>query len=156
MGRSLRLIVLGLFFLCSINLTGEETYSQTSINTKKELPVKMGAIEFRIREFEATPTPIRMLEIHVEVVSQSEQMTIPPNAIRIVVIPKEIQFSSPGPTGDFTPAPGEVTLTFPLPPKGIHIGIIGFSIPREKLQAISFEIQINPPEGEKRNATFQF
>ena len=156
MGRSLRLIIFGLLLLCVIYFRAEEAYSQASVDTAKDLPVKIGAIDFRIKEVETTPSPIRMLEVYIEVVSQSEKLTLPPNAIKIVAIPKLIQFSSPNPAGDFNPPPEEVTLTLPLPPRGINIGIIGFSLPQEKLDAISFEIQINPPEGERKEVTFRF
>jgi hypothetical protein len=156
MGASLRLVVSGLLFLCWVNLGAEEAYSQASASPAKDLPVSIGAIDFRVKEFEATPSPIRMLELQIEVVNKSEKMTIPPNAVKIVAIAKVISFSSLSPTQDFSPPAGEVTLTLPLPPRGIHIGILGFSLPPGKLEAISFQIQINPPEGEKKDATFRF
>jgi hypothetical protein len=156
MGGSPRLIVLALFFLSLLHLGGQDVYCQTSGSVGKNLPVRIGAIDFRIKEFEATPSSIRMLEVQIEVVNESEKVTIPPNAVKIVATPKEIESSSPGSKGDFAPPPGEMTLTLSLPPRGIRIGIIGFSLPQEKLQAISFEIQINPPEGEKKTVTFHF
>jgi hypothetical protein len=47
-------------------------------------------------------------------------------------------------------------LDFSLPPGGVRIVIIGFPLPKEKLESISFEVQINPPEGHKRTATYNF
>ena len=152
--RSLKIIVLSFFFLCVFRPGGEEGFSQTS-SPSTDLPVRIGSIDFRIREIEAAPSPIRMLEIQIEIINRSNKATIPPNAIKVVAIPKDIQFASSSP-GDFAPPPGEVTLTLPFPPMSGQLGIVGFSLPHEKLQSISFEIQINPPEGEKKTATFNF
>jgi hypothetical protein len=33
--------------------------------------------------------------------------------------------------------------------------VIGFLIPEEKLGSITFEVQINPPEGEKKTVTWE-
>ena len=155
MNRSLKIMVLGFLFLWPFIPGGREGLSQTS-NAGKDLPVQIGPIEFKIREIEATPSPIRMLELQVEVINRSNKTTLPPNAVKIVAVPKTVQFTSAGPTGNFAPPPEEVTLTLPFPPRSSQIGIIGFALPKEKLESISFEIQINPPEGEKKTATFNF
>jgi hypothetical protein len=152
--RPLKIIVLGFLFLCVFHPGGEEGFSQTS-NPVTDLPVQIGSIDFRIREIEATPSPIRMLEIQIEIINRSNKVTVPPNAIKVVAMPKDVQFASSSP-GDFAPIPGEVTWTLPFPPMSVQVGIVGFSLPQEKLQSISFDIQINPPEGEKKTATFHF
>jgi hypothetical protein len=36
-----------------------------------------------------------------------------------------------------------------------RLGIIGFSMPEEKPESITFEIQINPPDGEKKMVTWE-
>ncbi len=47
-------------------------------------------------------------------------------------------------------------LTYPLPPMAVRVMIVGFPVPKEKPESISFEVQINPPEGEKKTATYSF
>ena len=156
MSKCLRAALIVFLFLGSFDFGGQEGLSQAPVPSEKDLPVKIGSIDFRIREIEATPAPIRMLEMQIEIINQSNKVTVPPNAVKVVAIPKAVQFSTGGPASSFTPPPGEVTLTSPLPPRSGRIGIIGFSLPREKLESISFEIQINPPDGEKKTATFNF
>lgn len=156
MSRFLKIVWIGFLFLWSFNPGGQEGLSQAPVSPAKDLPVGIGSIDFRIREIEATPSPIRMLEMQIEIINQSNKATVPPNAVKVVAVPKAVRFSTEGPTGNFAPPPGEVILTLPLPPRSGRIGIIGFSLPREKLESISFEIQINPPEGEKKTATFNF
>jgi len=41
-------------------------------------------------------------------------------------------------------------LDFPLPPSMGRIVVFGFSLPPHKIESITFEIQINPPEGDKK------
>jgi len=154
MNKSIKLIFLGLLLLWSFT-GGREGLSQTSPG-EKDLPVQIGSIEFKIREIEATPSPIRMLELQIEIINRSSQTTLPPNAVKIVAVPKTVQFLSAGLVRDFAPLPEEVTLLLPFPPRSSQIAMIGFALPKEKLESISFEIEINPPEGEKKTATFNF
>ncbi len=97
-----------------------------------------------------------MLELQIEIINRSNKETIPSNAVKIAVTLKTVRFSMEGPAGSFAPPPGEVILTSPIPPRSGRIGIVGFSLPREKVDSISFEIQINPPEGDKKVATYNF
>ena len=66
-----------------------------------------------------------------------------------MVAPKEINFSSELKDG-FSLTTEEATLTAPISPGGSRLLIIGFQIPRERLESIVFEVQINPPDGEKK------
>jgi hypothetical protein len=155
MKRYLKMIGLFLIFFCSIDFQGQEGFSQTSTPLGQDLP-KMGGIDFRIKEFAATPSSIKMLEIQIEIINPSLKETVPPNTIKIIAIPKEVQFSSSGSPITFNPPPEETVLTLPMPPRAVRIVMMGFSLPQEKLEAISFEVQINPPDGEKKTATFHF
>ncbi len=156
MRRSLKIALIGFLFLWSFDPRGREGLSQAPVPPAKDLPVRIGSIDFRIREIEATPAPIRMLELQIEIINRSNKETVPPNAVKITVIPKTVQFSTDSPAGSFAPPPGEVVLSSPILPRSGRIGIVGFSLPREKLDSILFEIQINPPDGEKKTATYNF
>jgi hypothetical protein len=152
----LKITGLFLIFLWSIDFQGQEGFSQTSAPLGQDLPVKMGGIDFQIKEFAATPSPIPMLEIQIEIINPSLKGTIPPNTVKVIAIPKEVRFSSSGPASRFNPPPEEATLTLPIPPGAVRIVMMGFSLPPEKLESISFEVQINPPDGETKTATFHF
>ena len=117
--------------------------------------IRLENVTFRMREIESTPSPLRMLEIHIEILNRSQRLTAPPNSIKAVVVPQEVKSSETIPAGEFTPGPEEVTLNKPLPPRTRLVLIIGFSIPKEKLESITFEVQINPPEGEKKVVTWE-
>jgi hypothetical protein len=71
------------------------------------------------------------------------------------MVPKEIKYLETAPVADFTPTPEEVWLNFPLPPNTGRVLIIGLSLPEKKPESITFEIQINPPEGEKKIVTWE-
>ncbi len=152
----LKITGLFLIFLWSIDFQGQEGFSQTSTPLGQDLPVKMGGIDFRIKEYAGTPSPNHMLEIQIEIINPSLKGTIPPNTLKVTVIPKEVHFSSSGPAGRFNPPPEETILTLPMPPGAVRIVMMGFSLPPEKLESVSFEVQINPPDGEKKTATFHF
>ncbi len=140
----------------SILLGGKEGLPQSSSQQPKDLPVQLESIRFQVKEFEATPSPIKILEVQVEIANQSQKVTVAPNVLKVTIVPKEIIFSSEGPKGDFAPPQEEVALTQPLLPRMVRILTFGFPLPKERLESISFEIQINAPEGEKKTATFRF
>lgn len=156
MRGSLKIIGLCLIFLGVSDLGGQAGFSQSSQKLEKDPSVEVGKIEFRLKEFEATPSPIQMLEIQIEIINPSPKDTVPPNSIKVIAVPKEIRFFSSSAASPFTLPPGEAVLNIPLPPKAVRIVIMGFSLPPEKLESISFEVQINPPDGEKKTATFNF
>jgi hypothetical protein len=67
-----------------------------------------------------------------------------------VVTPKEIKFPEGTPVTEFALNPEEVTLDLPLPPSTGRVSIIGYSLLEKKPESITFEIQVNPPDGEKK------
>jgi hypothetical protein len=145
-----------LLFLFPIAFWAPEALCQVSETAEKALPVRIGAIVFQVREIEATPSPIQMLEVQIEIINRSQKVTVPPNTVKLVAAPKEITFPSSRPASPFAPSTEEVMLTHPLPPMAIRIMVIGFPVPKERPESISFEVQINPPEGEKKTVTYKF
>jgi len=156
MGGSLKKIIPCFLFLFSIAFAAPEALSQVPGTGEKALPVQIGTIVFQIREFEATPSPIQILEVQIEIFNRSQKVTVPPNTIKVVTAPREIKFPPSGPANPFAPPPEEVMLTYPLPPMAARVIIVGFPVPKEKPESISFEVQINPPEGEKKTVTYNF
>ncbi len=131
-------------------VNGGEVFSQPVLKGKEEKgpKVRFGEITFVHKEIEAKPNPLKMLEVQVEVINQSRRFIAPPNTVRVVIIPKEIIFLSETPSEGFQLTPEESTLGLPLPPGTGRMLIIGFPLPKERLESITFEVQINPPEGE--------
>jgi hypothetical protein len=156
MGGSLKNIIPCFLILFSIASAAPEALSQVSGTGEKTLPVQIGTIVFQVREFEATPSPIKILEVQIEIFNRSRKVTVPPNTIKVVAAPKEIKFSPSSPATPFAPPPEEIMLTYPLPPMAVRVMIVGFPVPKEKPESISFEVQINPPEGEKKTVTYNF
>jgi len=109
----------------------------------------LGNITFYIREIEAKPSPLAILEVQVEIINRSRRSNVLPNSVKAMVAPKEIELSSEQKDG-FSLSMEEATLTAPISPGGSRLLIIGFQIPRERLESIVFEVQINPPDGEKK------
>jgi hypothetical protein len=156
MGRSSKktsFFLLFLIFLFSLGVG--KGLSQPAPKEEGLSQIRLENVTFQIREIESTPSPLRILEVQVEILNQSQRFVAPPNSIKAVVVPKEVKSSETIPAGEFAPAPEEVTLNSPLPPRTRQVLIIGFSIPKEKLESITFEVQINPPEGEKKAVTWQ-
>jgi hypothetical protein len=130
--------------------TGRAGLSQTEVKEEKGPEIKLGEVTARIREFQSTP-PLKLLEIQIEVLNKSRQSVAPADSIKVVVTPKEIQ-----PVGKFSLTPEESTLNLPLPPKTGRVMIIGYPLPEETLESITFEVQINPPEGEQRTVIWEW
>jgi len=133
----------------------EEGLSQPLFQEEKEPQITLRNVTFQIREIESTPFPLRMLEAHIEILNRSQRLVAPPNSIRVVVVPKETKYKGTNGAAELTLFPGEATLDFPLPPRTGRVLVIGFSMPEEKPESITFEIQINPPEGEKKMVTWE-
>ncbi len=148
--------VVCLLLISSIQFGVKQGLCQTPVQELKDLPVQLGTIRIQVKEFEAAPFPIRVLEVQVEITNPSQKLTVGPDLVKVTIIPKEIRFPSQGPKGDFSPPPEEVALTQPLLPRMVRILTFGFPLPKEKLESISFEVQINAPAGEKKTATFTF
>jgi hypothetical protein len=128
--------------------------SQPASEAAKGPEIKLGEVTVKIREFDSTP-PLKILELQIEILNRSRQSAAPPNSIKVVVTPKEIKFSSTKSTSEFTPTPEEMTLNLPLQPISGRVMIIGYPLRTESPESITFEVQINPPEGEKKTVTWE-
>ncbi len=140
-----------LFFFMGV----QEGLSQPDSDAEKGPEIRLGEVTVKIREFESAPSPFKILELQIEILNQSQQSVAPPNSIKVVVTPKEIKFSSTKPASEFNPTPEETTLNLPLPPKTGRVLIIGYPFQTESPESIAFEVQINPPEGEKKKVTWE-
>jgi hypothetical protein len=72
----------------------------------------------------------------------------------VVVTPKEIKFPEGASVTEFNLNPEEVSLDLPLPPATGRVLMIGFPLLEAKPESITFEIQVNPPDGEKKTVTW--
>jgi hypothetical protein len=145
-----------LFLLILIFFLGmEDGLSQSVFQEEKEPQIRLGVVTFYIREIESTPSRLKILEAHIEALNRSQKLVAPPNSIKIVVVPKETKFKDSSTVSDLALFPGEVTLNSPIPPRTGRVVVIGFLIPEENLGSITFEVQINPPEGEKKTVTWE-
>ncbi len=143
-------ILISLFFLeVGVGL------SQPASKAEKGPEIRLGEVTVKIREFESAPSPLKILELQIEILNQSQQSVAPPNSIKVVVTPKEIKFSSTKSTSEFTPTPEETTLNLPLPPRAGRLLTIGYPFHTESPESITFEVQINPPEGEKKTVKWE-
>ena len=140
--------ILTLFFLSGIR----DVFSQPKVEKGPE--IRLGEIRFQTREAGSPPSQFKMLEIHIEVINRSRTSAAPPNSIKVVVIPKEVKFPKGTSVTEFSLNPEEVTLNLPLPPSTGRVLIIGYLLPETKPESIPFEIQMNPPDGEKKTATW--
>jgi hypothetical protein len=73
----------------------------------------------------------------------------------LVLVPKETKYPEGTPRTEFDPGPQETTVNVLLPPVTGRIMTFGFSLPEKIPESMTFEIQINPPEGEKKMATWE-
>ena len=133
----------------------EEVFPQPKPKVEKLPEIRLGEIHFQMRELGSPPSQPRMLEIQIEILNRSIRSTAPPNSIEVVVTPKEVKFSEGAPVTEFALNPEEVTLNLPLPPSTGRVLIIGYSLLETKLESITFEVQINPPDGEKKTVTWE-
>ena len=136
-------------------LVTENVFPQPKPKEERGPEIRLGEIRFQTRETGSPPSQPRMLEIQIEVLNRSTRSTAPPNAIKVVVIPKEVKFSEGTPVTEFALNPEEVTLNLPLPPSTGRVLIIGYSLLETKPESITFEIQINPPDGEKKTVKWE-
>ena len=144
----------GLALMVSLFSIGTgEVFSQRL--SREEAPqVTLGDVAFKLRELEATP-PVRILEVHIEILNQGRQSTAPPKSIKVAVTPKEAESPTSSSTTKFNLTPEETTLEFPLPPRTRRTIVFGYSLQTDSPDSIDFEVQINPPEGEKKAVTWK-
>ncbi len=150
------LFLTGIIILILVYLGGERwVFSQTISKEDKGPQIRFGEITFNPKEIEAKPHPVNILEVQIEVINRSRRFIAPPNTIRVVVNPKEVIFFDQAPSEGFNLTPEESLLNLPLPPGTGRVLIIGFPLPKEKLESITFEVQINPPDGEIKVVRWQ-
>jgi hypothetical protein len=156
MDRMLNKTVIYLFvliFLLSLGTT--EVYSQTNPKVEKPPEIKFGQINFQIRELGSPPTQQKMLEIQIEILNRSIRSIVPPNSIKVLVTPKEVKFPEGIPVTELALSPEEVTLNLPLAPSTGRVLIIGYSLLETKPESITFEVQVNPSDGEKKTVKWE-
>lgn len=122
---------------------------------REKTPLKFGSITFNMRETESKPSNIKFLEIYIELLNISREKTIPANSIKIVLEPKEIKFLDHSNEISWLINKEEKIIDFPLLPLSGRVVVFGILLPQKKLQSISFEIQLNPPYGEKKLITWE-
>ena len=118
MRGSLKIIGLCLALLFVCGLEEQTGFSQPSQKPDKDPLVEVGRIDFRLKEVQATPSPIRMLEIQIEIINPSPKETVPPNSIKVIAIPKEIRFSSESAASPFYSSSGRSSLKQSPPSQG--------------------------------------
>lgn len=122
---------------------------------EKDPEIKLGAVTFLVREFESTPSPMKMLEIHIEIFNNSRRTPALPGSINVIVVPKEINYPESASGSEFSPPQEEAALNVPLLPNTGRVLIIGLQLPEKRPESITFEIQVNPPDGEKKTVKWQ-
>jgi hypothetical protein len=147
--------ILFVFILIFLFFPGLEVLSQPASPAEKAPEISLGEVIVKIREFDSAPSPIKILELQIEVLNRSQQSVVPPNSIKVVVTPKEVRFPPTKPASELTLTSEEATLNLPLSPKAGRVMIIGYPFQTENPESITFEVQINPPEGEKKTVTWQ-
>jgi hypothetical protein len=145
-----RIFIYAFVSIFSLFLGMGEVSPQSKPKVEKGPEIRLGEIRFYTREIGSPPSQIRMLEIQIEVLNRSIRSPAPPNSIKVVVTPKEIKFPEGTPVTEFALNPEEVTLDLPLLPSTGRVLIIGYSLLEAKPESITFEIQVNPPDGEKK------
>ena len=147
--------ILYLTILIPLFLLGmKEGFSQSLSQEEKEPRIGIRNVTFQIREIESTSFPLKMLELHIEILNRSHRLLAPSDSIKVAVVPGETKYKDTNVVAAMAFFPEEVTLNAPLPPQTGRVVLVGFSMPDEKLDSITFEVQINPPEGEKKTVTW--
>jgi hypothetical protein len=155
MNHLIRKIIIRSIVLVLLLLLATGNFSQSTAAGENGRQISVKEISFLVREIPSTPSPLKILEIHVEIYNKSREETAPANSIKLVLVPIESKYAE-GETGSkFDPGVQETTMTVPLPPLTGRIMTFGFSLPEKRLESMTFEIQINPPEGEKKMATWK-
>jgi hypothetical protein len=124
---------------------------------KPELPktpvVRLGGVTFAVKDVAAIPSPLKFLEVQVEVMNFGGADAAP-GSIKVLVTPREF-VSAEGAALKGIPSAEEILLPVALGARSGRVVIAGFSLPPERIRSIEFEVQINPPEGEKKTVTWQ-
>jgi hypothetical protein len=130
-------------------------FSQPVHQEEIALQVRLENIDFRVREIPSSPAPVTLFEVHVSVFNPNPKATVPANSITLEIVPREITFLSPLPKDQPHLQTEITTLNFALAPRTGRLHITAFSLPMQALESLTFDIQINPPKGEKKTATWR-
>ena len=130
-------------------------FSQSEVAEEKGPEISLKEISFLVREHPSTASLLKMLEIHIEIYNKSRQATAPANSIKLVLVPIESKYAEGAPGSKYDPGQQETTIPVPIPPASGRIMTFGFSLPEKIPKSMTFEIQINPPDGEKKTATWE-
>jgi hypothetical protein len=147
--------ILGSTVLVLLLLLATGNLSQSSAAEEKGPEIIVKGVTFLVREIPSTPSPLKILETHIEVYNKSREATAPANSIKLVLVPIESKYAEGETASKFDPGVQETTMTVPLPPVTGRIMTFGFSLPEKLPESMTFEIQINPPAGEKKTATWK-
>ncbi|MBM4324371.1 MAG: hypothetical protein FJ115_12490 [Deltaproteobacteria bacterium] len=151
MRNKISLLLLGFILMTFMGPRGGQSQP-----APEELPdIKLREITFRVREIQSSPSPLKILEIYVEVLNKSRRMAAPPNSVKAVLSQKEVVFEDPKPADEFTLTPQEANLSVPLPPLTGRVLVFGITLPKEKIESITFEIQVNPPDGDRKTVKWE-
>lgn len=148
--RILLFIILSIVFICK-----NYALSQTNTKADKEPKIRFGEISFKLREIESIPSNIKFLEIHIEILNLSKNITLPENSVKLILIPQEIKYKDISSDVEWLINKEEKWLDFSIPPSSGRLVVFGFSLPKEIPQSIKFEIQMNPPHGDKKIITWE-
>jgi hypothetical protein len=129
--------------------------SQSASSQEPGPQIRLGDVTFKVREVPSTPSALRMLEIYIEVLNRG-QKPVPANTIKVALTTREVKFSSENPGEPFAPPVEETALSVPLLPRSGRLQMFGIEIPKGKPESITFEVQLNPPDGEKKTVSFNF
>jgi hypothetical protein len=140
-------------FLFTLGTT--HVFSQPAQQEDTVLEVRLETISFRVREIPSGPSPLTLLEVHVSVFNPNQKVTVPANSIKLAIVPGEITFVSAPPKDQPNLQPEITTLNFALAPRTGRLHITAFSLPMQSVESVTFDIQINPPQGEKQTATWR-
>ncbi len=152
---SKRIIIYAFVSIFLLFIGIREVFPQPKPKVERGPEIRLGETRFQPREIGSPPSQLKMLEIHIEVINHSRTSAAPPNSIKVVVTPKEVKFSEGTPVTEFALNPEEVILNLPLPPSTGRVLIIGYSLLETKPESITFEVQINPPDGEKKTVMWE-
>jgi hypothetical protein len=132
-------------------------FSQPKAVEESGPDIRLGEIRFQARESLPASSPLKMLmlEIQIEVLNRSRRTTAPANSIKVLLVPTETKYPEPAAGAEFNPGQQETTVSVPLPPGEGRILTFGFLLPEIIPESITFEVQVNPPEGEKKTVTWE-
>jgi hypothetical protein len=158
-GQTLHQVVKGSFrfvFIAALFLiTSADGLCQGSVQEGSVLRIGIGNVSFQVREVQASPAPIRILDVQVEVMNQSQTDVVPAQTLKAVVQPKEVTYP-PSRTSNAFPLGGmDFVINQPPPPGTGRLVIFSFSLPGERPESITFEIQVNPPAGPRKSAVWR-